>query len=121
MAQGTDLMGHSMPFGLASLLGNDPALIAAAGSTQAGAKTISDNTYLVEFTATGADGIILPTKAKIGTPFFVINSSGSTGLVYVPVSQYLNTTQNGSLSMTTHTRAIFIQYKLNYWLSILSA
>lgn len=119
MPTSTDLMGGGFSFLPAGMLGNDPVTLAAAGSSQATAALITS--HLTEMTATGADGVILPSNAKIGTPYWITNSSASTGVVYAPVGQYLNTTQNGSLSMSTHTNAVFIQYKLNYWVSILSA
>jgi len=122
MPTSTDLMGTGVPPGTASIVGNDPVLLAAAGTTQGGATTITS--HLVEFTATGSDGIVLPSAAKIGTPYYIFNSSGSTGKVYVPSGHNLVTTSstaNGSLSMTTGQRAIFIQYKLKNWTYVLSA
>jgi hypothetical protein len=118
MALQTDLMGASMPYNLAAILGYAPQLVAAAGTTQANAATVASK--LIEMTATGADGIILP-SADLGTPTWVFNSSGSTGLVYVPSGHTLNTSLNGSLSLTTHKLACFVQYKNKFWGSILSA
>jgi hypothetical protein len=118
MALQTDLMGTGMPWSTAAYLGYTPQTVAAAGTTQANAATVQSK--LIEMTATGADGIILP-NADIGTPVNVFNSSSSTGLVYVPVGHTLNTTLNGSLSLVTHKGAIFIQYKNKFWYSILSA
>lgn len=114
-----DYMGLGMASQLASMAGNDPNAVTAAGTTQATATTIKQ--HLVEITATGSDGVIFPSLAKIGTPYFVYNSSGSTGKVYVPVGHSLNGTLNSSLSMTTTQRAIFWQYKRNNWTYVLSA
>lgn len=119
MPQSTDLVGLGVPPSVAGSLGNDPIAVTAAGSAQAGATVIRN--HMAEMTATGADGIVFPTNAKIGTPYYVFNSSGSTGLVYVPVGHTLNTTLNGSLSMVTHKMAIFIQYKNKFWSSVLTA
>lgn len=115
----TDLMGVGIPPLPAGILGNTPSALTATGTTQAGAAAML--THLVEMTATGADGIILPSGALIGTPYWVFNSSASTGLVYCPVGHTLNTTSNGSLSMATHKGAVFIQYKIKFWMSILTA
>lgn len=118
MPQSTDLMGLGMSSPLANLLGLDTIAVTAAGSTQATATAIKNE--LVELTATGADGAILPTS-QIGTLFLIYNSSGSTGKVYVPVGHSLNGSSNGSLSMTTTQRALFWQYKASNWTYILSA
>jgi hypothetical protein len=118
MALQTDLMGAGMPYPQADKLGYNPQLVAAAGTTQTTAATTQSK--LIEMTATGADGIILP-NADIGTPVNVFNSSSSTGLVYVPVGHTLNTSLNGSLSLVTHKGAIFIQYRNKFWYSVLSA
>ena len=123
MPQQEDLQGHGMPWPLAESLGNDPQQVAAAGTTQATATAVKVNDYLVEMTgANGSNGIVLPSNAKIGTPYYVVNSNTSNaGLVYVALNQYLNTTQNGSLSIAAEKTATFIQYKLNYWCSNLTA
>lgn len=118
MSTSTDLMGLGMGPFLASSFGNDNQLVVATGSTQLNAAPIQ--TTNTEMTATGADGIILP-AGRIGSIHFVYNSSGSTGLVYVPVGHTLSGTLNGSLSMVTHKAAIFWQYKLKFWASNLSA
>jgi hypothetical protein len=119
MALQTDLMGASMPYNLAGLLGYAPSLVAAAGSTQANAATV--NSKMIEMTATGADGIILPNVDQ-GTPCWVFNSSGSTGIVYVPVGHTLNTVAGTTgLSLATHKGACFVQYKAKAWMSILTA
>ena len=118
MALQTDLMGASMPYNLAALLGYAPQTVAAAGTPQTNAATTQSK--LIEMTATGADGIILG-NADQGTPVYVYNSSSSTGLVYVPVGHTLNNTLNGSLSLTTHKAATFVQYKNKFWFSNLTA
>lgn len=122
MAASDALMGYGMPPSLAGLLGTDPNLLPAAGTTQATAATIK--AHNTEMTATGSDGVILPSGAQIGTLFYVFNSSGSNGKVYVPVGQNLVTTSatlNGSLTMTTGQRAFFYKYKVNNWTYNLSA
>jgi hypothetical protein len=119
MAQATDIMGLGMAPQQASLLGHQVSALTATGSTQATAATMRSS--LVEMTATGADGIILPTGASIGKEYYVFNSSASTGLVYVPVGDTLNTTLNGSVSVATHKGVMLVQYKKGFWMSILTA
>lgn len=119
MPTSQDLMGFGTPSQLAAMTGNDPVALTAAGSTQATATTITS--HLVEMTATGADGLIMPSAAKIGTPYYIFNSSASTGLVYCPVGHTMNTTSNGSVSVATHKAVIIIQYKRLFWSSNLTA
>jgi hypothetical protein len=118
MALQTDLMGASVPYNAAALLGYAPQLLAAAGTSQTNAATATSK--LIEMTATGPDGIILP-SVEPGTPCWVFNSSGSTGTVYVPSGHTLNTSLNGGLALATHKLACFVQYKNKYWGSILTA
>lgn len=115
----TDLAGLGMPVELAAVLGNQPVAVTAAGSTQAGATAIT--THLTAMTATGADGLILPSAAKIGTPYWIFNVSASTGLVYCPVGHTMNTTSNGNVSVATHLLVVCIQYSNKKWASILTA
>ncbi len=120
MPQAVDLMGMGVPPNLAAATGNTPLAVTAAGTTQATAAPAKSGSHMFEMTATGSDGIILPVTL-IGTPVYVYNSSGSTGLVYVPVGHTLNSTLNGNLSLATHKAAIFIQYKNAFWSSNLTA
>lgn len=119
MPTSQDYMGLGMPGQMAAMIGNDPVALTAAGSTQATATLITS--HLIEMTATGADGLILPTTPRIGTPYWVFNSSASTGLVYCPVGHTMNTTSNGSVSVATHKGVVVIQYKRLFWMSILTA
>ena len=120
MPMSQDLLGLGLPPNLSASLGNNPSTLTATGTTQATAASILGGSHMVEMTASGSDGIILPSAAMIGTPYFVYNSSGSTGKVYAPVGHYMNTSLNSSLSVTTLKLAMFIQYKKGYWASILT-
>lgn len=114
-----DLLGTGMPPLQAAVLGNGALAQTAAGADQAGATAI--RSHLVTMTATGADGLRLPSNALVGTPYWVWNSSASTGLIYAPVGATMNTTLNGSLSLATHKLAVFIQTSKGNWASILTA
>ena len=119
MPQEIDLCCFGMPGPLSDQLGFTATNLTATGSAQTNAALILSQ--LVTLTATGADGVILPTIATIGSPYWVFNSSASTGLVYCPVGSTMNGSTNGSLSVTTHKLAVFIQHSRNNWSSILSA
>ena len=119
MALQTDLM-QSIGWAAAALLGYAPQLVVAAGTTQANAAT-GVNSKLIEMTATGSDGILLP-NVEQGTPCIVFNSSSSNGTVYVPVGHTLNTVAGTTgLVVASHKMAIFIQYKNKAWGSVLTA
>jgi len=119
MPQEVDLCDLGMPGPLADQLGFTATSLTATGSAQTDAALILSQ--LVTLTATGADGAILPTIATIGSPYWVFNSSASTGLVYCPVGSTMNGSLNSSTSVTTHKLAVFVQQARNKWSSILSA
>ena len=119
MPTAQDLMGASIPYPAAAILGNNPQLLVAAGTTQPTAAVIAS--HLVEMTATGSDGITFPTNFKVGTPAYIYNSSGSNGTIYVPSGHTLNNSLNGTLVLASHKAAILIQYKYKFWSSNLTA
>ena len=114
MPQATDLMGHGMSPFLAKDLGNDANLVTCAGTTLGAATTIK--TTNSELSAAGSQtGAILPTTAKIGTPYYAFCSSSTSAVIYVPSGQYLNTVQNDTFTLAQKKAVVLFQYKLNYW------
>lgn len=113
------LMGLGLQGELADIIGADYALVTGVGTTQAGAKAIiGDN---AELSASGGQtAFVLPTTQQIAEAVFAVNPSGTTALVFVPLSHTLNGTLNASLSIATNKAAIFWQYKAKFWASILS-
>jgi len=113
-----DLMGFGMSPFAASDLGNTPVSIAGAGTTQATATPIRSSLVLVT-AATNQTGAILPSDAKIGTPYFVVSVSGTAAVIYAPVGH----TINGVASATAHTFSaaagmqIFIRVSATAWFS----
>ena len=126
MPQSTDLVGLGMATELARELGNTAStLVCLAQSTQTGAaKVLTTN---VEVTAAGAttNSAILPTNAKVGTPFYFFCSTATSAIVYVPVADLLNGSANGGLTIAQNKGAIIWKYKiaagLGYWTSVLTA
>jgi len=115
MALDRDLMGVGFADKQAQLVGA-PATTAvtAAGTTSADATVLGTQTKMVTGTFTGADGIRLPTNMKLNDPYWVFNSSGSTGLVYPPTGGALNGgSTDAGLSMTTKKVAQFIRLSTN--------
>lgn len=124
MALRTDLIGNGMPAELTKRLGTNPPLaVTAAGSTNADATAIKKQTDFINLTATGSDGIILPSDADLMHPYFVYNLSGSTGKVYPPALGTLNggTATTGSLSITTLKVVMFMRYSSTGWIYITTA
>lgn len=113
-----DLMGVGMPAEQAGRLGFNPqAGVTAAGTTAADATTLLKAQNNVAMTATGSDGIKLPSDAELMRPYMVYNSSGSTGKVYPPTSGTLNggTATSGSISLTTLKTVMFWRQTSTSW------
>ena len=126
MPQETDLTGLGMAPGLAVELGNQAStLVCLASSTQTGAaKVLTKN---VELTAADAshNSAILQSSDKVGSPFYFFTSTSTSAIVYVPVGDYLNGSQNAGLTIAQNKGAIMWKYKVlasvGYWTSTLTA
>lgn len=124
MTLAKDLMGVGMPAEQSTREGwPGTSAVTAAGSTSTDATVLLKEQRVVLMTATGADGVILPSTAELMIPYVVYNSSGSTGKVYPPASGTLNggTATSGSLSLTTLKTATFWRYSSTGWLFNLTA
>lgn len=120
MPQATDLMGVGIPAEAARELGNTANIVTCAGTSQTTATTIkTSNSELVA--AGSATGAILPSSAKVGTPYYMNCSSSTSAVVYVPVGQLLNGVTNDSVTLAQKKAAILWQYKLNNWTSVVTA
>lgn len=116
-----DLMGIGMWPDAAGELGNRPQAVNGAGTSQAGATAISQHLVTVT-SASSSTGVILPSAAKVGTPYFITGIGTAATIVYAPVGTAY--TMNGKVSTTGVTLSaatasgIFIQMSLNAWYSI---
>lgn len=120
----TDMMGVGMPSEFASREGwPGTSAVSAAGTTATDATALLKAQRFVLLTATGSDGVKLPSDAELMVPYVVYNSSGSTGKVYPPTSGTLNggTASSGSLSLTTLKLATFWRYSSTGWIFTLTA
>ncbi len=109
-----DLMGFGMNPFLAGSLGNDASTLAATGTTQATAAAILSHN--VEVTgASNNTGAILPSAAKIGTPYYVHDVGGTQSKIYCPVGHTLNGTANGGATFSANGTLIFIQSSRTKW------
>ncbi len=123
MGLNTDLMGLGMADALARRVGLPTnKAVTAAGTTSVDATVLDGQNKVVTMTATGSDGIRLPANMPLNTPFWVFNSSGSTGKVYPTVGGAINAgSTDAGLSMATHTTAVFMRISTNVTISILTA
>jgi hypothetical protein len=123
MATQTALAGVGLAAMAAAVLGNEPSTAVATGTgSQANAVLIKSS--LARLTAAGGtDAFILPASTawadEIGKPYFLLNTSGTTAVVFVPVGATLinagASTLNGSLSVTNNKIALAIQVAKNVW------
>ena len=120
MPTATDLCGLGMSPFLASVIGNDPQTVTCAGTTLGTAAAI--RSHIPELVAAGgATGAVLPSTAKVGTPYYIYCSSSTSAVIYVPSGQFLNTVQNDTFTLAQKKSVIMIQYKLNNWSTNLTA
>lgn len=115
MSLDKDLMGVGFADKQASNVGMAANLaVTAAGTSSTDATVLGGQNKVVTMTATGADGIRLPATMKLNDPYWVYNSSGSTGIVYPPTGGALNGgSTDAGLSMATKKVAIFMRLSTN--------
>lgn len=114
MPQADDLAGLGVSPLVADALGNTANTLTCAGTTQATAATIkTTNTELSA--ASNQTGAVLPTTAKIGTPYYFACSSSTSAVVYVPVGHSLAGNINDSATVAQNASLILWQYKSKNW------
>lgn len=123
MALNKDLMGGGMADSLARHAGLPNTLaVTAAGTTTADATVLATQNKVVTMTASGSDGIRLPTNMPLNAEYWVYNSSGSTGKVYPPSGGAINGgSTDAGLSVATLKVAVFMRLSTNVVISILTA
>lgn len=120
MPTSTDLMGLGMAAQLAESLGNTNNALTCTGTAIATAATIkTHNTELVA--ASSQTGAKFPSTAKVGTPYYLFNSTATSAVIYVPSGMYINTVLNDSYTLAQNKSVIMLQYKPNYWSTNLTA
>jgi len=83
MPGSTALMGYGMSPFLAAELSNDVQSVTGAGTTQGTATAIQAEGHLVLVTgASSQTGAILPSGAKIGTPYFIYSVGSAAAVIY---------------------------------------
>lgn len=111
-------MGLGMPAQISAILGANPHNLTCAGTSQTTAAILkSRNTELTA--AASQTGAVPPTTAGVMEPYFIVNSSSTAAVVYVPVGHTLNGTLNSSILSGTGLiqwrSVILYQYKPKFW------
>src|SRR5258708_7125933 len=114
------LTGVGVPAQLAVILGAQPAVVVAKGTSQTTAAVLTSRG--AEITAASSQTGVIPDAASpIMTPFALTNSSATTAIVYVPVGHSLNGSSNGRVYLSQNKSIYFLQYKSKKLTYILTA
>lgn len=117
-----DMMGVGMPAEFASREGF-PGLstVTAAGTTTTDATVLLKAQCVVEMTASGSDGIRLPSDAELMVPYIVYAKTGA-GKVYPPTGAAMNAdTADQSQTVGLNLAAIFWRTGSLSWISLCGA
>lgn len=121
-----DLVGSGMPPLLAQELGNTHTTLTTTGTASTTAATILSKNCTLS-TASSQTGAILPSGAKIGSPYYLdtFTSSSTSAVLYPPSGNTINATQT---SYTIAQNKAVIVYKVTQtsataatWAAILTA
>jgi hypothetical protein len=117
-----DIMGVGMPAEFAVREGYPSvAAVTAAGTTTADATVLKKEQRVVEMTASGSDGVRLPSDAELMVPYIVWAKTGA-GKVYPPASGTINAdAANESQAIAVNLCAMFMRVSTTAWLSICGA
>ena len=120
MPLASGLAGLGVPVEAANRLGFSPnAAVTAAGSATGDATVLKKLQNNVTLTATGADGVRLPSDAELMDPYLIYNNSGSTGIVYPSTSGAIN--GGSSLSLADNKTVVAYRISTNVWAALLTA
>lgn len=117
-----DMMGVGMPAEFAMREGF-PGLstVTAAGTTTTDATVLLKAQRVVEMTASGSDGVRLPSDAELMVPYIVYAKTGA-GKVYPPTGAAMNAdTADQSQTVGLNLAAIFWRTGSLSWISLCGA
>ncbi len=112
----SDMMGLGMPAALANLVGDTiPAVVAGAGTAQAGATPLTGTINQVT-TSAGQTAVVLPSTQPFGTSVNVYVSTATTALVFPPSGGNINEgAANASFSVAQSRVASFVRLSATKW------
>jgi hypothetical protein len=103
-------------------LGLSNIAITAAGSSSANATVCDNYNDVFVMTATGTDGIRMNSGTPLLSHIFVVNTSGSNGLVYPNTGGAINGgSTDAGVTVGANKSAMLLRVTTNVWMSILSA
>jgi hypothetical protein len=113
-----DLMGFGIHPFPAGELGVFPGAVTASGTTAGTAKVIPTDVHFAAVTgASSQTGVMLPSGAKIGTPYYIVGVGSAAPVVYPNTGATINNAAASlTLSAATAT-AILIRYSSTQWYS----
>lgn len=116
MARAIDLVSLGTPEELARLEGFTAAAVTAAGTTVADATVVKKAQTFITLTASGSDGISMPSDANLMQPYVVVNTSGSTGKIYAQSGGNINGgSTDAAISLLTLKTAICFKSTTTQW------
>lgn len=115
-----DLMGYGMPNFLAGELGNRTQSVTGTGTAQTGGAAILSEGHIALVTAASSQtAVVLPSGAKIGTPYFIVGVGSAAPIVYPPSGGTINAgSANAGLTLSAATAtAILVRASTTAWYS----
>lgn len=103
-----DLLGLGIAPNLAAEMGNDAVAVTCAGTAQSTATLIKQKNVTLT-AASSQTGAILPSGAKVGSPFYLVCTSSTAAVIYAPVGHILVNT--GAATSSTNGTATLAQFK----------
>jgi len=123
------LMGVGLPALPAELLGSVPQVLAATGTTQAGALALTTKNVSIN-AQTSQTGVYLPTATaspiasrELYAPYYLNYStlSAASPIIYVGVGGYMNGVLNGSITLASGQAAVAWQQASGVYYSVKTA
>jgi len=122
MTKAADMMGLGFSWPQAQAEGFSSVAITAAGSASTNATVCDNQNDVFIMTATGADGIRMNASVPLLSPIYVVNTSGSSGLVYPATGGNFNGgSTDAAITLATHTSMLIMRVSTTVWISNLTA
>lgn len=121
MSLATTLMAVGIPAEQANRLGyEDRVPLDGNGTTQAGAtEIIATNTNIAMGTSVGDTAFILPAEAELFQPYFLLNTTADTALIFPPVGDTIDAEAlNASVSAPLDTARVIWRVEEGRWVSL---
>ena len=121
MSLATTLMAVGIPAEQANRLGyEDRVPLDGNGTTQAGAtEIIATNTNIAMGTSAGDTAFILPAEAELFQPYFLLNTTAETALIFPPVGDTIDANAvNTAVEIETDLARVFMRVEEGRWVSM---